>query len=408
MIPSADRPAARPGGRFRVAAVRPDGSAVRLLLLVVVALIVAACAPSGGAGGSGSPEVTPGPTAQQPLTPAPLHADPFSLLSWLYTPLFQGLFLLLIAIQQVFRDIGVAIIVMTLVVRTAMIPLMRRQMVSMRRMQAISPEIKEIQRRYKTDRVKQQQAISELYRERGISQAGCLTSLLPMLILLPMYTVIRDGLQSYDPTPMLQVFGAQVINLTCAGTGVPDAAGYIKPCLDTVVPWLGNLDVSQPSTFPVLGFGVSVLAIVYTLIQLIASRMALPPHDPNTPPDASSRAQRQTMLFVPLISLVYGSFIPVGLYIYLIVTTIYQVIQQFLTTGWGGMFPLFGRTPAFAVGHKPRFPVAVPAPPTSTREAGAPARPTPTRPTPADRAANAASTVRPSQRGRQGRRGRRR
>ena len=55
MIPSADRPVARPGGRFRLAAVRPDGSAVRLLLLVVVALIVAACAPSGGAGGSGSP-----------------------------------------------------------------------------------------------------------------------------------------------------------------------------------------------------------------------------------------------------------------------------------------------------------------------------------------------------------------
>jgi hypothetical protein len=147
---------------------------------------------------------------------------------------------------------------------------------------------------------------------------------------------------------------------------------------------------------------------VYTVIQLFASRMALPPHDPNTPVDANTRTQRQTMLFLPLISILYGGIIPVGLYIYLIVTTIYQVIQQFLTTGWGGMFPLFGWMPAFAVDHKPRFPVAASAPMPTTREAGAPARPTPARTVPVDRAASAAATVRPSQRGRQGRRGRRR
>jgi YidC/Oxa1 family membrane protein insertase len=389
-----------------VGALLPPRRRSLVLLLAIVALLVVACAPAGGAGSSGGPVASP--TAQLPLTPAPLHADPFSLLAWLYTPLFQGLFIILMAIKQVTPDIGIAIVVMTLVVRTLMIPLMRRQMVSMRRMQAIAPEMKEIQKRYKTDRVKQQAAISALYKERGVSQAGCLTSLLPMLILLPMYTVIRDGLQSFDPTPMLNVFGIQLINLSCTGTGIPDAHGYIKPCLDTVVPWLGNMDVSQPSTFPVLGFGVSILAIVYTLFQLFASRMALPPHDPNTPADSNTRAQRQTMLFLPLISILYGGIIPVGLYLYLIVTTIYQVIQQFLTTGWGGMFPLFGWMPAFAVDHKPRFPVAAPAPMPTTREAGAPARSTPPRSTPVDRAASAASTVRPSQRGRQGRRGRRR
>ena len=377
-----------------------------LLLLALVALLVVACAPAGGAGSSGG--ATPLPTSQVPLSPAPLNPDPFSLLSWLYTPLFQGLFLILVAINQVTPDVGIAIVVMTLVVRTLMIPMMRRQMVSMRRMQAIAPEMKEIQRRYKTDRVKQQAAISALYKERGVSQAGCLASLLPMFILLPMYTVIQDGLRSFDPTPMLRVFGIQLINLDCTGTGIPDANGFIQPCLDTIVPWLGNMDVSQPNTFPVLGFGVSVLAIVYTAFQLFASRMALPLHDPNAPTDPNTRAQRQTMLFLPLISILYGGIIPVGLYLYLIVTTIYQVIQQFLTTGWGGMFPLFGWMPAFAVDHKPRFPVASPAPMPTTREAGAPARPTPPRSTPVDRAASAASTVRPSQRGRQGRRGRRR
>ena len=94
------------------------------------------------------------------------------------------------------------------------------------------------------------------------------------------------------------------------------------------------------------------------------------------------------------------------MFLYLIVSTLYQIAQQFLTTGWGGMFPLFGRTPAFAVDHQPRFPVAVPTAPTSTaRPAGAPAPPNPDRST-LDRAASADATIR--HRGRQGRRGRRR
>lgn len=401
MTPSADRSTA-PSGAGAVPGARL-GRLAPVLLLILVALLVAACSPTGIGGPGGA-----SPTPQIPLQPAPLHADPFSLLTWLYTPIFQGLFLLLVAIERVTPDIGIAIVVMTLIVRTLMIPLMRRQMVSMRRMQMIAPEMKEIQRRYKTDRLKQQQQISALYKERGISQSGCLVSLLPILIILPMYTVIQDGLRSFDPTPMLRVFGVQLININCTGTGIPDANGFIQPCLDTIVPWLGALDVSQPSTINVLGFGLSFLAIVYTIIQLFASRMALPPHDPNTPLDANMRTQRQMMLFLPLISILYGGIIPVGLYIYLIVTTIYQVFQQYLTTGWGAMFPLFGWTPPFAVDHKPRFPVAVPAPMPTTREAGAPARPTPTRPAPVDRAASAAATVRPSQRGRQGRRGRRR
>ena len=367
----------------------------RLALLAAVVLLVAACvAPTGS--GSGHPVPTPIP----PLKPAPLDPNPFAVLSWLYTPVFQALFLLLVAIDRVTPDMGIAIIVMTLIVRTAMVPLMRRQMVSMRQMQAIQPELKEIQRRYKADRVKQQQAISELYKDRGVSQAGCLVGMLPLLLLIPMYTVIREGLQNPDPTAMLQVFGVKIFSLACN-------ANSLKPCLDTSIPWLGGVDASQPSTVSVFGFAISALAVVYVVISLAASRMALPAHDPTTPLDQSARTQRTMALWLPLIFLVSGNSIPVGLFLYLLVSTIYQIVQQYLTTGWGGMFPIFGWTPAFAVGHTPRFPVAVPSAtrPSSSREPGAPARPTPER-SALDRSASAASTIR--QRGRQGRRGRRR
>jgi YidC/Oxa1 family membrane protein insertase len=376
--------------------------------LVVAAAVLVAC---GGAPVQPSlaPGQTPIPTPTQApqaaLVPAPLGADPVSLLAWLYTPVFQGLLLLLVAIDRVVGDIGIAIIIMTILVRTLMVPLIRRQMVSMRQLQAIQPELKEIQRRYK-DRMQAQQAQQELMRERGVSQAGCLIGFLPMLLLIPMYTVIRDGLQNWNPQAMMDVFGFQVFNLGCPTS--PPPPGVIQPCLPTHIAWLGGVDASQPSVFDIPGtaIGISLLAIVYVVISIFASRMALPPHDPGKPLDQAARTQRQTMLFVPLIFLLAGNTIPVGLYIYLLVATVYQIIQQFLTTGWGGMFPLFGWTPAFAVDHKPRFPVAVPtAPLPSSRAAGAPARPTPQR-SALDRTSSANATIR--QRGRQGRRGRRR
>jgi YidC/Oxa1 family membrane protein insertase len=302
---------------------------------------------------------------------------------------------------------GIAIILTTLVVRTALVPLMRRQMVSMRRIQSVAPEVREIQRRFKGDRAKQQQATMELYKERGISQAGCLVALLPLLLILPMYQVVSEGLRASDLVESLKVFGFQVVPLTCPNPPT------LQPCIDSTIPWLGGILASGhqgliplPFTIPILNMaGISIFALFYTALQLIASRLALPPHDPNTPLDPNARTQRALAIWLPLITILYGNIIPVGVFIYLIVSTLYQIVQQFLTTGWGGMFPLFGRTPAFAVDHKPRFPVAVPTAPTSTsRTAGAPARPNPER-SALDRSASANATIR--QRGRQGRRGRR-
>ena len=66
------------------------------------------------------------------------------------------------------------------------------------------------------------------------------------------------------------------------------------------------------------------------------------------------------MLFLPLISVVYGGFLPAGLFIYWITATIIQIFQQYLILGWGSMFPLFGWYPEFARDHQPRFPVKMP------------------------------------------------
>jgi len=232
-------------------------------LVVLVMLVVAACSPiepsaapgasslagasalpgaSGGAVTSAAPTIAPTATvAPTPLivSPANLDANPVAVLAWLFNPIFQLFLIMLVGIHSVVGDMGISIIVTTLIVRTALVPLMRRQMVSMRRMQAIAPEIKEIQRRFKSDRLKQQQATAALYKERGVSQAGCLVALLPILLILPMSQVVREGLQAADLTASLKVFGFQVVPLTCPQPHLVDVGNgvmHYAPCIDSAIP----------------------------------------------------------------------------------------------------------------------------------------------------------------------------
>jgi len=342
-----------------------------------------------------SPSPVPSPTRHPNLCPATLSGgSPTDLLAVLFTPIFQAIFIVLAGVYDLSGDIGIAIIVVTIAIRLLLIPLFRRQIVSQRRLQALQPELSEIRRRYKGDRNKQSQEQMKLYSERGVNPAaGCLPSLMQLFLLLPMYYVFTAGLQAPDISSMLTVFGVQLVNVTCQAPG-----NALVPCINPTLHWLFDLNASQPAVFfHILGFGVSIIAVISALLQLVQSRMMMPPAT-----DQQARAQQQAFMIVPLISIVYGSFLPAGLFIYWIVTTIFSIVQQYLTVGWGSLFPLFGWTPRFAVDHTPRFGVPDLGPPraVSTTPKPASAR---------DPRDAAAGTVRPAKsRGRTSRRGRRR
>jgi YidC/Oxa1 family membrane protein insertase len=363
---------------------------------------LAACAPltapspspSGSPGASASPTVTPTPAAAIPLEPATPGANPLSLLAWLFTPIFWLLFNALVVFDQITGNIAIAIVLLTLLIRAVLIVPFRRQIVSQRRMQLIQPEMRELQRRYKGDRAKLMSAQQQFYRERGVSPtSGCLPLVLQFGLLMPMYSVISQGLTNFNPQAMTP------INLDCSPVPVVDpVTGHIIPCLDAVAFGI-NWGVPE-ILFVVVGFGISGLAIISAALQFVASRMTLPAADP-TNTDPNVRIQRQMIVFLPLISLLYGGILPAGLFIYWIVTTIFSIVQQYLIIGWGSMFPVLGWHPSFAREHTPRFPVAMP--PVKPTEDGKPSITSSV-----DRSASAASTIKSRQRGRQGRRGRRR
>ena len=381
-----------------------------LLVIIAIGLVAAACAPGSSSLPPGvTAPPTPTPPAGIPLTPAPLNPDPFSFLSWLFTPIFQVFFITLVVLDRLTGNIAIAIIGLTIIIKVLLIPVFRRQLVSTRRMQQIGPELKEIQRRFKGDRVKLQQAQAQLYKERGVSPLGCLPIVLQMFLLIPLYSVFSQGLQNYDIQPMMQVFGFQILDLGCDAAPIfgPNNT-VLNPCLN---PNAFGVNWGVPEVFlgspGALFSGLSLLAIISSLVQLVASRMTLPAATAAGADDPNAKMQRQMAIFLPFISLIYGSILPAGLFLYWIGSTLFSIVQQYLILGWGGMFPLFGWTPRFAVDHQPRFPVAAPTapPPSSSRAPGTPARPKPDR-SALDRSASAQATIR--QRGRQGRRGRRR
>jgi YidC/Oxa1 family membrane protein insertase len=356
------------------------------------------------------PAVTPIPSGQPtPTAPIPTQAphnlcpavpsgsDPFSILAWAFTPIFQTIFMGLALLYNLTGDIGIAIVLITIIMRLLLVPIFRAQIVSQRRMQMLQPEQKAIQAKYKGNRAKISEEQMKLYKERGINPAaGCLPAFLQLLLLVPMYQVFSQGLSAPDISSMLQVFGNNVIHVTCQQAGNPNI-----PCINPIVPWLFNLDAHHAQVlFFVVGFGISLLAIVSALLQLIQTRMMQTPSN-----DPQARSQQRIFLILPLFSLFYGGFLPAGLFIYWITTTIFSIVQQYLIAGWGGLFPIFGWTPGFARNHQPRFPIPSFAPRVAepaTGNGGA----VPSRRKVTD---NAAGTIRPVRtKARTSRRGRRR
>ncbi len=100
-------------------------------------------------------------------------------------------------LYQFTTNYGVALILFALIVRLVLIPVNAKSKKSMMKMSRLQPRIQEIQRKYADDKQKQNEAIQKLQQEEGASMGcgGCLWSFVPLLILLPLYHVVRQPIQ---------------------------------------------------------------------------------------------------------------------------------------------------------------------------------------------------------------------
>ncbi len=135
-----------------------------------------------------------GPKVQSRLEAVGAHLDEAILKGW-FPSLTRFFIWLLIATYSVIPNYGVAIIIVTVMVRLLMAPVMARQMKSMKKMGALQPKLKEVQEKYGDDRQKQSEAMMAVYKEAGMSPFSAMAGCFPMLLQLPVFIGLYYALQ---------------------------------------------------------------------------------------------------------------------------------------------------------------------------------------------------------------------
>lgn len=219
----------------------------------------------------------------------------------------------------------VSIIIMTLLVRTAIIPLYLKQMKSQRNMQLLQPEMKKIQAKYKgkKDQVSKQRMNEEtmaLYKKHGSSPfASCLPMLVQLPVLFGLYRVIfaveqiKDGNYRYDGLgPLDQTVATDINSSTVFGVGLSNSLGTVNTWAERIV--------------------FIVFIIVMVGLQFLTMRMSMHKNmnqaaqDPDNP---MVRSQKSMMYMMPLMFIFTGFIFQMGLLVYMVTGSFYGWAQQF-------------------------------------------------------------------------------
>ena len=271
---------------------------------------------------------------------------------------------------------GVAMILFAVVVYMALLPATAKSKKSMMKMSRIQPAMQDIQRRYASDPQKQNEAIRQLQQDEGVSMGGgCLWSMLPMFILFPLFTVIREPI-TYILGCSAEVSNEIVMLLkglapesftgnvayaqVTAAQLIPQYAAEIKAAIPVVedavlnginFSFLGLNIGSVPTfafwkwgTFTWSTVGLFLIPLVSAGIQVVQTKIMQKLNesvivdkdgiqDEETAKNSQQAQTSQTMmLMMPLMSLMIGFSVSAGLSIYWMVGGLVRTIQDIFLT----------------------------------------------------------------------------
>lgn len=270
--------------------------------------------------------------------------------------------ILLLWLNDLVGNYGVAIFLFALVVKLILLPFQMKSKKSMMRMSALQPQITELQKRHEGNPRKLQEETSKLYKEEHIRpMSGCLWSLIPFPILIALYQAIRYPLtvMMRVPAELLAEGGSIAKKLTELGFSSTANAAYIqlqqsqfisehfdefRSLSDKLVninySFLGfNLGDMPKLKFWVNGvtwasialFLVPVLSAFLSWLQTKLTQVTNPQPAGTTAQQQQSATQMQTMnLMMPLVSLYICFVMPAALGIYWIYNSLLAIVQELI------------------------------------------------------------------------------
>ncbi|QFT75925.1 membrane protein insertase YidC [Erythrobacter sp. THAF29] len=218
-------------------------------------------------------------------------------ISWGWFEWFERPMLwLLRQLNDLVGNFGVAIILLTVIVRGLLFPIAQKQFASMAGMKAVQPKMKAIQERYKDDKQKQQQEIMKLYKDEGVNPlAGCLPLILQIPIFFALYKVLMLSIEMrHEPFLYIKDLSA------------PDPA--------TILNLFGLLPFEVP------GFlGIGVLAVLLGVTMWLTFKLN---------PSAMDPMQQQIFNLMPWILMFVMAPFAAGLLLYWVTSNLLTLAQQ--------------------------------------------------------------------------------
>jgi len=226
---------------------------------------------------------------------------------------------------------GIAIIVLTIIIRLLMFPLTMKQLQSSKAMQELQPKMKELQKKYAKDQQKLNQEVMKLYKEGGVNPLGCA---LPMIVQFPIWIALYQSViqaLAYTPENLLglskQLYSSEVIR-----SALPLNHNFL------------GLDLTSGNIF---------MAILTAVSMWLLQKMSTQPST-----DPQQQSMNRIMLWVmPLMFGFFSLTLPSGLSLYWVVSNIISIILQYRVTGWGTLtmpaLPAFLKGGAAKPGENP-------------------------------------------------------
>ena len=215
--------------------------------------------------------------------------------------------------DYLFGSFGLGIIVLTIVIRGMMYPLTAKQLRSTKAMQALQPKLSELQKKYAKDKSKLAREQMRMYKESGVSPAGCVV---PMLVQLPVWIALYWAI--------IKVLGASPEDFLGLSRFL-----YSWPIVYSILPlnnsFLG-MDLASPNF---------LLAILVGASMWVQQKMVTP-----VTADAKQQAQSRMMLWMmPMMFFFFSLQFPSGLALYWVASNIISIVMQYFVTGWGSLVP---------------------------------------------------------------------
>lgn len=211
---------------------------------------------------------------------------------------------------------GWAIIVITLIIRLALLPIILPSVKSQRRMLELQPEIEKLKKKYKDKKIFAQKQM-DLFKEKGVNPlSGCLPQLVQIGLFIVFYQVLISSLNGGELVGSTDFFW---LDLTQADTS------FILPVL------------AGGSQF-LLGLMLLPASSVMEKEKKAAKTKSAKDDQEATDFSGMAKTIQTQMIFVmPVITVFIAVSFPSGLALYWVVSTLFSIVQQYYVSGWGGL-----------------------------------------------------------------------